>query len=139
MSLIEKQKMKEIKLKSQPKWMVRMFILVWAILWWVFAFISHPIWWTSAQSVDCPDWQHLATWNVCVTNDLDIVIQATATEDGQTLQINKYFANAYTVDWWDGNPVENLTADTIHTYEDEWIYNIILARFRACSMVGAMS
>ena len=30
---------------------------------------------------------------------LDIILQATATESGQTLTINKYFANSYTVDW----------------------------------------
>jgi hypothetical protein len=28
----------------------------------------------------------------------DIIIEATATADGQTLKINKYFNNAYTVD-----------------------------------------
>ena len=118
--------MKEIKLKSQPKWVVRCFILVWVVLWGVLAFTSHPIWWTNAQSIGCPDWQHLATWDVCVTNDLDIVLQATATEANQTLKINKYFANAYTVDRWDWISGD-LMADTTHTYENEWIYNIILS------------
>ncbi len=126
MSLNEKQKMKEIKLKSQPKWMVRMFILVWAILWGVFAFISHPIWWTNAQSMDCPEWKFLATGDVCITNDKDIVIQATATEANQTLKINKYFANAYTVDRWDGM-TEDLTANTTHTYDTAWIYEVVLS------------
>ena len=31
-------------------------------------------------------------------NSMDIVIEATATEENQTLRINKYFDNAYTVD-----------------------------------------
>ena len=31
--------------------------------------------------------------------NMDIVLEATATEADQTLKINKYFANAYTVDW----------------------------------------
>lgn len=46
----------------------------------------------------------------------DIIIQATATESGQTLKINKYFKNAYTVDWGDGSAVQNLTAGIKHTY-----------------------
>ncbi len=29
----------------------------------------------------------------------DIIIEATAISPNQTLAINKYFANAYTVDW----------------------------------------
>ena len=29
----------------------------------------------------------------------DIILQATSTAANQTLKINKYFANAYTVDW----------------------------------------
>jgi len=32
-------------------------------------------------------------------NSMDIVLEATVTAAGQTLTINKYFANAYTVDW----------------------------------------
>jgi hypothetical protein len=31
--------------------------------------------------------------------NLDIVIEATVTEANQKLKINKYFSNAYTVDW----------------------------------------
>jgi len=32
-------------------------------------------------------------------NEKDIEIEVTASEVGQTVKINKYFANAYTVDW----------------------------------------
>ena len=32
-------------------------------------------------------------------NSKDIDIEATAMAAGQTITINKYFANAYTVDW----------------------------------------
>ena len=81
---------------------------------------------TAPASSPCPAGQYLATWDVCVTNDLDIVLQATATEANQTLKINKYFANAYTVDRWDGT-TGALTADTVHTYDAEWTYDIILS------------
>ena len=120
---------KVVKLKSQPRWIVRSFILLWAILGGVFAFVSHPIGGTNAQTTECPEWKLLVTgdaWDVCVTNDKDIVIQATATEDNQTLKINKYFANDYTVDRWDGT-TGNLTEDTTHTYSASWTYNIILS------------
>ncbi len=46
----------------------------------------------------------------------DIVIEATATESGQTLRINKYFKNAYTVDWGDGSPITILSENTTHPY-----------------------
>ena len=48
---MKKQKMKEIKLSSQPKRIVRSFILAWVVLWGVLAFLSHPIGWTSAQTL----------------------------------------------------------------------------------------
>ena len=83
MLLIEKQKMKEIKLKSQPKWMVRMFILIWVILWGIFAFVSHPIEGTNALNPDwTSDFMHYETvdwiwtisvcdpssnWEICIT------------------------------------------------------------------------
>ena len=118
--------MKKIKLKSQPKWVARTFISLWAVLWGILAFVSHPIWWTNAQSIECPEWKFLATWDVCITSDKDIVIQATATAANQTLKINKYFANAYIVDRWDGTTWD-LMEDTIHTYENKWTYNIILS------------
>jgi len=50
-----------------------------------------------------------------ITEDM-IVIETTSTEINQTLRINKYFANAYTVDWGDGSEIEVITADTTHTY-----------------------
>jgi hypothetical protein len=44
-------------------------------------------------------------------------IQLTAVvSDGQTVRVNKYFANAFTVDWGDGSPEEGLTADIIKMY-----------------------
>ena len=58
----------------------------------------------------------LAIWVVNAQEvNKDIILEATATESGQTLKINKYFKNAYTVDWGDGT-TWNLTADTRHTY-----------------------
>ena len=118
--------MREIIFRSRPKWMSRMFKFVSVLLWGVAVLISYPIWITNAQSIDCPEWKFLATWNICITNEKDIVIQATATEDNQTLTVNKYFANAYIVDRWDGS-TWNLTTDTTHTYDVAWIYDIILS------------
>ena len=56
----------------------------------------------------------------------DIVLEATATASGQTLKINKYFSNAYTVDRWDGT-TWNLTVATKHTYSAASGYTIILS------------
>ena len=56
----------------------------------------------------------------------DIVFEVTATEANQTLKINKYFKNAYTVYRWDGES-ENLTADTTHEYTTAWTYTVILS------------
>jgi len=56
----------------------------------------------------------------------DIVLEATATEANQTLKINKYFTNAYTVDRWDGI-TGNLTSNTSHTYSRSWTYIIALS------------
>ena len=55
-----------------------------------------------------------------------IVLQATATEPDQTLRINKYFTNDYTVDRWDGI-TGDLTSNTTHTYSATWTYNITLS------------
>ena len=57
----------------------------------------------------------------------DIILEATSASADQTLTINKYFSNAYIVDWWDGSPVSELTADTTHTYSNPWTYNITLS------------
>ena len=70
--------------------------------------------------------QEISTMDTA-TNSKNIVLQATATEAGQTLKINKYFKNAYTVDWWDGSPIETVSADKTHTYTWTWTYNIILS------------
>ena len=64
-----------------------------------------------------------AKWSI----NKDIIIEATATEAGQTLKIKKYFSNSYTVDWWDGSPVQNLATDTVHTYSVASGYTITLS------------
>ena len=70
----------------------------------------------------------LAIWAVNAQEiNKDIVLQATSTEANQTLKINKYFKNAYTVDWGDGTPVTGLTADTTHTYSVASGYIITLS------------
>ena len=70
----------------------------------------------------------LAIWVVNAQEiNKDIVIEATSTEANQTLKINKYFANAYTVDRWDWSPVQNLTSDTTHTYSIASGYIITLS------------
>ena len=46
------------------------------------------------------------------TNSKDIVLQATATEADQSLTINKYFANAYSVSRCDGCETSTLSSDT---------------------------
>jgi len=61
------------------------------------------------------------------TNSKNIVLQATATEAGQTLKINKYFANAYTVDWWDGSPIEIVSSNKEHPYGIASGYTITLS------------
>ena len=61
------------------------------------------------------------------TNSKNIVLQATATVANQTLKINKYFDNDYTVDWWDGTPVETLSSDKTHTYSVASGYTITLS------------
>jgi len=45
----------------------------------------------------------------------------------QTVRVNKYFANAYMVDWGDGSIKINLTADTTKTYANSGTYVITLA------------
>ena len=70
----------------------------------------------------------LAIWVVNAQEiNKDIVLEATSTAANQTLKINKYFANAYTVDWWDGSPVQNLASDTTHTYSIASGYTITLS------------
>ena len=61
------------------------------------------------------------------TNSKDIVLEATSTAANQTLKINKYFKSAYTVDWWDGSPIETVSADKSHTYNTAWTYTITLS------------
>ena len=49
--------------------------------------------------------------------DKEILIEATSTAANQKLKINPYFANSYTVDWWDGKSVQKITSSAItHTY-----------------------
>ena len=69
----------------------------------------------------------LAIWVVNAQEiNKDIVLQATSTAANQTLKINKYFANAYTVNRWDGSS-ETLSSDTTHTYATAWTYTITLS------------
>ena len=71
----------------------------------------------------------LAIWVVNAQSEpsKDIVLEATATETGNTLTINKYFANAYTVDWWDGSPIETVSWHKTHTYSAASGYTITLS------------
>ena len=57
---------------------------------------------------------------------MDIVLEVRATSAKKTLKINKYFENAYLVDWWDWT-TWNLTTHTTHTYATSGTYNIILS------------
>ena len=89
-------------------------------------------WWYSTSEFTA--WSEITTWSTVPTNlyakwevSKDIILEATSTEANQTLKINKYFNNAYTVDWGDGTPVTGLTADTTHTYFIPWTYTIILS------------
>jgi len=69
----------------------------------------------------------LAIWVVNAQDaNKDIILEAISTADNQTLKINKYFANAYTVDRWDGT-MWNLTWDIVHTYSVASGYTIILS------------
>ena len=61
------------------------------------------------------------------TNPSDIQLTAEITAANQTVRINKYFANAYTVDRGDGSPVTELTADTTHSYTTTGEYQITLS------------
>lgn len=55
-----------------------------------------------------------------------IELKAVVTAANQTVKVNKYFANAHNIDWWDGSPVANHTADTTHTYSAAGTYKIKL-------------
>ena len=101
-------------------------------------------WYTSTWYEDVFDFTWtLATWNLtvyakwwCATWYEDngtgcfatknIIIQATATEPGQTIKINKYFGNSQKVDWWDGT-TGNVYSLTGHTYNESWVYTITLS------------
>jgi len=74
------------------------------------------------------------------SNSTDIVINATTAKSNQTLTINKYFSNDFTVDRWDWSKKEILKSsdDYIrdwqiyptkvrHTYRNKWSYNIVLS------------
>lgn len=57
----------------------------------------------------------------------DIVITAEITVANQTVKINKYFANAHSINRWDGGATTNHTADTTHTYTSPGTYEITLS------------
>ena len=70
----------------------------------------------------------LAIWVVNAQEvNKDIILEATSTAADQTLRINKYFANVYTVDWWDGSPVETVSSNKTHTYSVASGYTITLS------------
>ena len=79
--------------------------------------IVYAKWWCETGYKD--------NWTTCVINK-DIVIEATATDANQTLKINKYFANDYTVDRWDGTS-DDLIDDIVHTYDEASGYTITLS------------
>ncbi len=60
-------------------------------------------------------------------NNTDIVISIKTTQSNQTLTINKYFSNKYTVNWWDWTKRQEIIEDTTHTYKKAWKYNVILS------------
>ena len=56
-----------------------------------------------------------------------IQLTAEITAPGQTVTVNKYFANAHSIDWGDETPITNLTSTTLHTYTSPGTYRITLA------------
>jgi hypothetical protein len=58
----------------------------------------------------------------------DIQLTAVISEANQTVVLNKYFANAFTVDRGDGSAVQNVTAAITHTYTGAGIYYITLTK-----------
>lgn len=56
-----------------------------------------------------------------------IQLTAVTTGAGQTVTVNKYFANAFSVDWGDG-ATGNVTAATGHTYTISGTYTITLTK-----------
>jgi hypothetical protein len=57
----------------------------------------------------------------------DIQLTAVISEVGQTVKLNKYFSNAFTVDWGDGSTVQSAAAIT-HTYTGAGTYTITLSK-----------
>jgi surface protein len=57
----------------------------------------------------------------------DIILTAVITASNQTVGVNKYFTNVHTVDWGDGSPVEDVTANITHTYAATGTYTVTLA------------
>jgi len=60
----------------------------------------------------------MGSTGIVVDNILTSQIELTAeiTAAGQTVTVNKYFANAHTIDRGDGTASADLTADTTYTY-----------------------
>ena len=70
------------------------------------------------------------TPGTCTPNYVDptsIQLTAELTLANQLVTVNKYFANAHTIDWGDGTATANLTANTTHTYTTSGTYTITLA------------
>jgi len=96
--------------------------------WYIFGWWYTDTWYT--QIFDTQEWLSsnttvYAKWYQ--PQPKDILIEARATSANQKITINKYFANAYTVDWWDGSPIETVSADKSHTYNTAWTYTITLS------------
>jgi len=62
-----------------------------------------------------------------VPNAGDIQLTVVTTGANQTVRVNKYFANAHTIDWGDGTPTTGLTATANKTYASSGTYIITLA------------
>ena len=69
----------------------------------------------------------MLTASVDWIEDVSIQLTAEITAANQTVTVNKYFANAHTIDWGDGTPVTTLSANTLHTYATTGSYTITLA------------
>jgi len=60
------------------------------------------------------------------TLDSRIELTVVVTVPGQVVKINKYFANAYSVNRGDGTTTNNLTSDTSKAYAQAGTYTVML-------------
>jgi len=102
-----------IKLKSQPKWVVRTFILAWVLLWGIFAFVWHPIVGTNAENID---------GNIVWNNDnlLDHSFRAQNPSDEDIIDAlywSEWDTTAYTL-WW---PSTCTNMSVVHITTSNWL------------------